>query len=433
MANVYVDDTATGANSGLNKTDAYTSLTSADGGASGAGDKIVVAHTHNETDGTGSITLAFSGGTLANPIKIISTDFADDSFRPGAIYNLNGSAADLRITGNIFVSGVTLTTTDPADDVNFGVTNNVQKYEDCVITSRDGIGIAAPEGIIEFVNCAVTSTSFLVSFAISVSNEASFKATNTSFVHSVAPTLFGVGDNSHILLEACDLSVDTDEVVGGFDQGQIDVVIRRCKMLASFSAIFGSIIHPLTRVLLEGCTDGTITVPELGLTELSTFYGTVKSTLAVYRTGGANDGENVNAYSWEMATNANALEQFGALETPPMPRWVDPDTTPSGATTQGIFTSTRMAIQGTPVALTTDASSTWNGSGVGTKQKITVTLNNQNGATLIVYVASGATLNDDDFWIEVQEPDQVGGPITVRCFLAKPSITVYVDPKLEVA
>jgi hypothetical protein len=204
-------------------------------------------------------------------------------------------------------------------------------------------------------------------------------------------------------------------------------------MLSPFAAISGSIIHPLTRVLLEGCTDGTISDPELGLTELSTYYGTVKSTLAKYRSGGADDGENVNSYSWEMATNTNALEQFGALESLPITRWVDPDTSPSGATTQGTFTSTRMVLRGTPAALTTDSSSTWNGTGVGTKQKITHTLNNQDGATLTVYVASGATLNNDDFWIEVQEPDQVGGPITVKCFLANPSTTVYVDPKLEIA
>jgi hypothetical protein len=68
---------------------------------------------------------------------------------------------------------------------------------------------------------------------------------------------------------------------------------------------------------------------------------------------------------------------------------------------------------------------------VGTKQKIDHTM--ENGSTLTCYVASSATLNDDDFWIEVMEPDQVGGPMAVRFCLAKPSTTVYVDPKLEVA
>jgi len=125
------------------------------------------------------------------------------------------------------------------------------------------------------------------------------------------------------------------------------------------------------------------------------------------------------------------LEIFNPLDCPSIVRWIAPNGSISGATAKGIFTTTRCAIGATPTALTTDGTSTWNGSGVGTKQKIDHTLS--NGQTLTVYVASGGTLNNDDFWIEVSEPDQVGGPVTVRCFLAKPSTTVYVDPRLEVA
>jgi hypothetical protein len=169
----------------------------------------------------------------------------------------------------------------------------------------------------------------------------------------------------------------------------------------------------------------------LGLTELNTRLGTAKSTLARYRTGGADDGEQANAHSWEMAATASALEVFYPLVAMPLTVWTIPDASISGATAQGLNAHYRATPTATPAALTTDGTSTWNGTGVGTKQKITHTLS--NAATLTVYVASGGTLNNDDFWIEVSEPDQVGGPVTVICYLAKPSTTVYVDARLEIS
>jgi hypothetical protein len=138
-----------------------------------------------------------------------------------------------------------------------------------------------------------------------------------------------------------------------------------------------------------------------------------------------------NAHSWAAVTNSSALEIYSPLEFPPIAAFVSPDASISGATAKGLRQSTRCAPRATPAALTTDGTSTWNGSGVGTKQKVSVTLS--NAQTLTVYVASGVTLNNDDFWIEVSEPDQVGGPVVVRCYLSVPSTTVYVDPLLEVA
>ena len=267
---------------------------------------------------------------------------------------------------------------------------------------------------------------------------------NAAPLMSVVDSLVGAGDTvfvdknhaeSTAASRALDFSLSTTTLQVTLASQQI--ILRRCVMQAAFDVttdlLNTTFSTPEGFIQLEACSDGTISTAELGLTAKLTARGLITSVTAVYRTGGADDGEQVNAYSWNMAASSIASEQFLALKSPPLVLWVDPDTTPSGATAQGIYTSTRMAVRGTPAALTTDSASTWNGSGVGTKQKITHTLSNQNGATLTVYVASGVTLNDDDFWIEVQEPDQVGGPVTVTCYLAIPSTTVYVDPKLEVA
>lgn len=191
-------------------------------------------------------------------------------------------------------------------------------------------------------------------------------------------------------------------------------------------------------MLLEACEDGTQTVPSLGLTEILNSYGGIKSDLTRYRTGGADDGEQVNAHSWEMICSANAKELFQWLKSPPMVRWVDggssltftvyiaggatlqddefwielsgPDDAGS-ATSRGHFERSNdtapdvpMTPRDTPSNLSTDGSSTWNGAGVGTKQKISIT-----------YTPT------------------IAGPVTVRCSFAKASATVYIDPKLDVA
>jgi hypothetical protein len=84
--------------------------------------------------------------------------------------------------------------------------------------------------------------------------------------------------------------------------------------------------------------------------------------------------------------------------------WIEVDS-PSeevSPTAQGKFRTTKPEPLATPTALTSDTSSTWNGTGVGTKQKI-----------------------------EVAISPTIAGTVTVRCYLAKPSTTVYVDPKIS--
>ena len=70
-------------------------------------------------------------------------------------------------------------------------------------------------------------------------------------------------------------------------------------------------------------------------------------------------------------------------------------------TSRNKFRTTKPEPLATPTALTSDTSS-WTGTGVGTKQKV-----------------------------EVAISPTIAGTVTVRCYLAKPSTTVYVDPKIS--
>jgi len=242
--------------------------------------------------------------------------------------------------------------------------------------------------------------------------------------------LFHFGeDESPVIIRNSDVSMTTDLVDGlnsATYKGQ--TLFQCCKVHASLAQT--SPTYRYSRVRFEGCDDGTITVPPLGIHKDYQENGTISSTTVVYRTDGADDGEQANAYSWEMAADASALELYSCLDSSPITTWVEagaqditiyvasggtlndddfwievesPNETASPNTTaMGQTNTTRAGFRDTPTALTTDSSSTWNGSGVGTKQEVTVSIT-----------------------------PAVAGPVTVRCFLAKPSTTVYVDPKIS--
>jgi hypothetical protein len=120
-----------------------------------------------------------------------------------------------------------------------------------------------------------------------------------------------------------------------------------------------------------------------------------------------------------------------ALESPPITAWTDGDAStahtyrvyfasdvtiqddelwmelegPNDAATdsKSVFQTTRVAPRGTAANYTSDAGSSWTGSGVGTKQYMDVTYT----------------------------PDKPG-PVTVRLYMAKPSDNIYVDPKIVI-
>lgn len=445
MATKYVNSGASGANNGTSWTDAWTSLGSAVAGCS-AGDTVKVHKTHDEI---GSIDWSLPG-TLANPLIIICVDKdSSDSLSTGAAVGGNNdgtTANNLYIRGHLYCYGIIWRTSYGVEFYQ-GYVNTRQIHEYCTFKLQQPYG-GYPFGLkfgdelyggdIELRNCTLDFTNgYTTGYKRIFPQGLRTRLIGCTLLGVDSPWIaIGAPTYKAGVVEIEDMDISSAaKIFIPYGSGRANGIVRRCKLHASYDLVDGSVLDTLQDAMLEACQSGTITVPPLGLSEYEGYYGTVKSTIGnggggQYRTGGADDGLQANAHAWEMATNANAKELYCPLKSPPITRWVIPSGSISGATAKGICTYGRALPLVTHTALTTDGTSAWNGTGVGTKQKVSVTLS--NGQTLTIYLASGGTLYNDEFWIDVEEPNQVGGPVLVCCYLAKPNTTVYVDPKIEI-
>lgn len=423
MAIIYVNDDGSNTSPYDTWAKAATSIETVDSVAA-AGDDIYIGHDHAE-GASANIILDFSAGTSANPIRIYSANTSTSAYQAGAL--INTSSGRIACSGNIRVFGVTFQA-QAGDDNGIGTASEFQQYEDCTFKQRQlDINV---DGLVELRNCTITWThaSGYVLLA-EAANLRLFGCTMTEDTASTMGYIFSISNRGcRVLVEDSDLSASDGDIF--YYSPTIDRImhgeIRRCEINASSSLVNTAADVPHKSALMDSCTSGTISTPFARISATDTYWGAMDTDTARYRTGGASDGETT--YSWEMTSNSNALEGFGAMPSVPIVRWVDAGfqtiriyvassvtlndddfwvevSSPSElatATTQGKFRTTRMAVQGTPAALLTDSNSTWNGTGVGTKQQIDIPIS-----------------------------PTVAGPVTVRCFLAKPSTTVYVDPKIE--
>ncbi len=394
-----------------------------------AGDRIFVASSHSETS-TGILTFA---NTHANPVLIISAD--KTSGEPPTTYTRGASidsAASARLVGSFQAYGIDFTN-DWLDMTQS--LRSLKYFYDCTVQGKRiwFTNIDCSHVIFDSCTVKVTETSaqwgFLVGSGVVEFLNCDIQGTGTT------PKLFKIitiDEFHNVKMTGCDLS-DWDVIfTGSSSPNLVRCHIANCQMKSGWAWSDATTAEWGRELIAESCAVGTPDATQLGLTEHQTMFGKITSVTSEYRTGGADDGVQVNEHSWKMDSSVNeaVLETYLALKSQWNVRWVAggssitltwyvasggtlndddfwieyfyPDTAATSSARHK-YATTRADPLATPVALTTDSASTWSGSGVGTKQKISATFT----------------------------PD-IAGPVKFRACLAKPATTVYFDPYVDV-
>jgi hypothetical protein len=419
----------------------------AEGDFTPATDYIYVRSVHDETQSaTATITGSTAEGTTA-PCRVIccvgdTTGTSPGALATGAQVNTDQTTASIWFNESLYVYGVDflsnndisvgssvvdhdisldtcrleLIGTSSADNLNFGPDTTALgtrlTFKDLTVDFADaGQGIVLRAAMTQWVGGSV---GFDISQLIEDQSNAGY--------HFIS--IIGVDCS---LLASSQL-IDAGAQLDGWGK----VVFSRCLLASGATIVNGTIDVPGFRVESYHCQIGTDSDPAYQM-EIQDARGKIITDTARYRTGGAKDSERTNPISWDFDTTAGSVRGYPghALESPPITAWTDGDAAtshtyriyfasdatiqndelwmelegPNDAATNSmaVFQTTRVAPLTSAANHTTDGSSSWTGTGVGTKQ-----------------------------YMEVSYTPDKPGPVTVRIFMAKASDNIYVDPKIVI-
>lgn len=443
MAIVYVSTTGSNTPPYDTKAKAATSILTGLGLMT-PGDEMRVDHTHAESR-TVNTTLSPGGGasgTRTLPYKVTSWNFTTDVYAAGArIYMSTNNNLTITVWGFAIHWGMEYDAgnTGTTNDINVGNgTSHAVIFRNCII--RWGDNFTCTNANTLFDSCTLDFTRTTSNPILAGADSVAIRLRNCTVIGSgTEGVLSSPNDGSYVEAVDCDFSALTAQpwfwTPGTSTFASRSCRIIRCALpsgvpLIQSGANTDEAADPA--VVFEGCGVGTtgVTYAPMMLTHSWNKYGTFQAVETHYRASGASqDVMNGRPFAIEIQPSTNAVEGFLPLRVPLATINIPAQVTPSGGY-QGIRASTApLGPFTTPVSLTADGDSTWSGTNVGTKQKLTVLL--PDGVTYYtVFVASAFTLTDHDAYLEVSSPDEFEGAVRGWLCVCKsnPATPIYADP-----
>lgn len=441
MANNYIDSTATGANTGASKANAWISAASITGTA---GDDFWISKNHNES-AAGALTITMPGG-VQTPCRLICADFlggtppAAADVTTGAQISSGNGALTVSGGGNgaFYAQGIKFTVgVGQSTNVALALNAHHGYYENCsfnVATTNTNARVQGTSASLQlrFRNCTASFAAAGQGFNLGSGHwywlGGSVAATGTVPTTMIPsfPASF-----TQIVFDGVDLSAfgsGKNLVNAAAMLGVVKFI--NCKLGASVSVITGTIndiFHTDSGVDLIGCNS-------TGNVERNERYraqGALTTETTIIRTAGGSDG--TTPYSWKIAGTALASQTWPfetfegvmwntlvgssrtltfhcvtdnvALNSNDI--WVEVEYLGDAGDSQGLLVSSGPAnVLSSGSALASDSGEAWTTTGLTTpnKQKFSVSFT-----------------------------PQIAGPIRWKVRVAKPSTTIYLDPNPDLS
>lgn len=446
MANLFLRSTD-GSDADNGTTWALAKATFAGVGAiNAAGDVIYVSDNHAEA---ANLSISWTSPATANaPTRVLC---GDDSAEPPtalaatAVIDAGTGARTIVLNGYAYFYGIIFKTnagasSGSAQSITIGnsAAPSAITFEDCEFwqggSSSSNLTLGAnsassTDNRLVFKNCgfrfgnagsAITATRGVIRIEGGHIISGGASITGPFIKHNGMADVLVTGFDFTNLPSACDLV--------GTNIGSGKVVFRNCKLPNSWTGGMGTPGDPSHQYEMYNCDDGDTNYKM----RINQYAGTVLHNTSNYRNGGASDG--TTPHSWNLVSNANCNYPDPAVRTPEIMIWNE--TVGSAITiTAEIITNAGVTLtdgefwmevrylgtSGRPLGLYADnakadvlasasnhpsSSATWTTSGLSSpvKQSVSVTVT----------------------------PEEKG-PLIVRFVLAKPSVAMYVDPKLTIS
>jgi hypothetical protein len=443
MANIYVRSTD-GSNADDGSTWALAKATLAGAQAIAvAGDTVYVSQAHAETD-TSNLALLWAG-TLANPIRILCVN---DAAEPPTVLATSASltrtgGAQIGFHGSIYVYGLRVVSSANINLNNSdAVGRDAMVFDSCLLRSGSNFVASAnatDSAEVWLKNCQLrypgAGNYFQAGGRIRISG-------GSIETGGITPTnMFYAGTSGRggvVEIEGFDFSNFTSGF--SFFQGANftvpgRMVVRNCKLPASWSGslITGTITGYGARAEMHNCDSGDTNYRF----RAQDYSGQIDSETTIYRTGGATDG--TTPISWRMASNANTVFPAVLLESPELPAVWNTSVGSSKTATVEIVQDGASALTDGEVWLEVQylSASGFPLSSFVSDRKGLLAAGTAQATSAAAWTGdTGTGPNGSTTWntlkLECTFTPQEAGYIQARVYLAKPSTTVFVDPKITV-
>lgn len=444
MADRYVKHTGSNTSPYDTWAKAATTLATAVTGAA-AGDNIYVSSTHSAS-GLASQTLTFPG-TASNPLKVVSVD---DSAEPPTATAAGGAESTTAsanwligpfgyVDGMAFSAG-TGTTSSGSITLASGTGAQASEYRGCAYTLNNtgsSSRIVLQAGNFSAASrVSTTDCSFVfgnqAQHGISIGGRVTISGGSVSGPANYTTGLFqtaSAGRNTYAEIDGMDLSgVGSGSNLVASSTASMITRLSNCKLPSGWTgALFTGTRFSGQRVSMYNCDNADTNY----LLWIEDYAGAIRDETTIVRTGGASDG--VTPISWRMASNAGANSLNVPLRSDPIVIW---------NTTTGSAVTVTVEVVTDGVTLTND--DCWMevdylghsgfplGESASNKRATILTTPANHASSSVAWTTTGLA-SPIKQKLSVTVTPQEAGLLSIAVRLGKPSTTVYVCPKAEVA